>query len=133
MVALAVHGAARVVAEVDDAAVTVTHVITAVDSRRQCRRTLKYMLGILRGVWIVSDACACVCVRARSDRHALTCARGAGITASAEAGQWLPEAPFEVQGDLVFGQGRGPTLGRTAAPHKVARRLACAGIPTVCG
>ena len=35
----------------------VTHVITASDDAGRCKRTVKYLVGILRGLWIVSYSC----------------------------------------------------------------------------
>ena len=129
MVALDAQRSARIVVDVDDPTAAVTHVITTADEHGQCRRTLKYMLGILRGAWIVSYACTCrvPCdvARARllpSPAHARgpgSRSSSSGITASAAAGKWLPERPFEIQGDTVFGKGDGPARGRLAAPRKV--------------
>lgn len=35
----------------------VTHVISSVDNKKQCHRTLKYLHGLLLGKWIVSPQC----------------------------------------------------------------------------
>lgn len=35
----------------------VTHIITSVDKDRLCRRTLKYLQGILEGKWIMTPQC----------------------------------------------------------------------------
>jgi hypothetical protein len=38
---------------------TVTHIITTADQDGCARRTLKYLFGILAGVWIVNYECNC--------------------------------------------------------------------------
>ncbi|KAI8979337.1 hypothetical protein BDF20DRAFT_868959 [Mycotypha africana] len=35
----------------------VTHVITSVDSKKLCKRTLKYLQGLLEGKWVVEPSC----------------------------------------------------------------------------
>lgn len=60
------------------------------DSAVVCRRTLKYMMGILRGVWVVGDGWVAAC---------------------AAAGRPMPEDTHEVAGDINGNQG-GPILGR---------------------
>lgn len=35
----------------------VTHVITSVDKKHLCKRTLKYLQGVLKGKWIVDPQC----------------------------------------------------------------------------
>lgn len=35
----------------------VTHIITSVDKQRLCKRTLKYLQGVLKGKWIVEPKC----------------------------------------------------------------------------
>lgn len=35
----------------------VTHIITSVDKRHLCKRTLKYLQGVLKGKWIVEPKC----------------------------------------------------------------------------
>ena len=74
MDALAPQRPARVVMDVDDAVQTATHVITVVDAQRRCRRTLKYMLGILTGAWIVSYECPYQAVLVAPSCDAARCA-----------------------------------------------------------
>lgn len=38
----------------------ITHVISSVNKKRQCHRTLKYLHGLLLGKWIVSPQCRLV-------------------------------------------------------------------------
>jgi len=52
---LARNRKARILSDYDPTAVT--HVVTSVDDKGQCRRTRKYMLGILNGAWIVDFDC----------------------------------------------------------------------------
>jgi hypothetical protein len=35
----------------------VTHIITSVDKKHLCKRTLKYLQGVLKGKWIVEPKC----------------------------------------------------------------------------
>lgn len=39
----------------------VTHVITSVDKKHLCKRTLKYLQGVLKGKWVVDPQCTTVC------------------------------------------------------------------------
>lgn len=38
----------------------VTHIVTLVDENRLCRRTEKYLHGIIAGKWIVDKSCVYV-------------------------------------------------------------------------
>ena len=68
-----------------------THVVTGVDESLHCRRTLKYLVAILRGWWVVSVD---------------------WVLKSIERGQWLPESDFEVTGDMVSGETHAPRRAR---------------------
>ncbi|CEI91524.1 hypothetical protein RMCBS344292_05810 [Rhizopus microsporus] len=61
----------------------VTHIITSVDNKRLCKRTFKYLQGVLEGKWIVTPAY-----------------------------RWLPEDAYEVKGDHVTGITQAPFKGR---------------------
>ena len=66
---------------------------------RLTKRTSKFLLAILAGVWVVDVD---------------------WVKESQLEGCWCTEMPFEVQGDLVLGAARGPTRGREA---RLARSL----------
>eukprot|EP00049_Salpingoeca_infusionum_P008904 m.147595 g.147595 ORF g.147595 m.147595 type:complete len:658 (+) comp14166_c2_seq1:144-2117(+) len=70
----------------------VTHLVCKADTHGLVKRTMKHMLGILNGCWIVSYE---------------------WLVASATAQYWVDEEAFEVHGDSS-GQ-RGPKQGRLAA------------------
>ncbi|ORX59602.1 hypothetical protein DM01DRAFT_1405120 [Hesseltinella vesiculosa] len=70
---------------------TVTHVVTSANEQRFCKRTEKYLAGIVHGKWIVSTD---------------------WVRDSNEAGYWLPERDYEIQGDTTSGLTHGPQLGR---------------------
>lgn len=54
-----------------------THVLVPTDEYGKCTtRTMKYMLGVVRGVWVVSYAWADACI---------------------DAGAWIPEKNFEAK------------------------------------
>ncbi|KAI9271294.1 hypothetical protein BY458DRAFT_509542 [Sporodiniella umbellata] len=69
----------------------VTHVITSVDKNKLCRRTLKYLQGILEGKWIMTPQ---------------------WLVQSIQTQQWLPHDLYEVKGDHVTGPTQGPARGR---------------------
>ncbi|KAG1467164.1 hypothetical protein G6F56_004564 [Rhizopus delemar] len=69
----------------------VTHIITSVDKDRLCRRTLKYLQGILEGKWIMTPQ---------------------WLMGSIQSQQWLPQDSYEVKGDHVTGPTQGPSRGR---------------------
>ncbi|CDH55212.1 predicted protein [Lichtheimia corymbifera JMRC:FSU:9682] len=64
-------------------------------ARRQVRRTLKYLCGILRGKRILDDT--------------------AGISDSCDRGHWLPEEPYLVRGDSVNGYTDAPMRAQQAS------------------
>lgn len=37
---------------------SVTHVITSVDENGACKRTLKFLMGVLEGKWILTTKCS---------------------------------------------------------------------------
>lgn len=82
----------------------VTHVVTplatVVDGNRLCKRTLKYMMGILSGAWIVGMDWVDACIAAN------------GI---------VPEAPFQIHGDMKTHGG--PMAGRRRATEQEHRLL----------
>lgn len=61
----------------------VTHIVTVVDEENVCNRTMKYLLGVLTGKWIVSFDCKYDVIRLQSiffenyfvtmDFHAVVC------------------------------------------------------------
>jgi len=72
----------------------VTHVITeptVFEGKQLASRTLKHLCGILAGQWIVSSA---------------------WVRASVDAGAWVAEPPYELDGDLATNGRRGPSRGR---------------------
>ncbi|KAJ9552244.1 hypothetical protein OSB04_016289 [Centaurea solstitialis] len=68
----------------------VTHVVAAVDSKGACTRTLKVLMAILNGKWIVTVEWVKACVK---------------------AGRVVDEEPYEVQLD-THGCSGGPKAGR---------------------
>ncbi|XP_076912016.1 BRCA1-associated RING domain protein 1-like [Bidens hawaiensis] len=71
----------------------VTHVIVATDSNGACKRSMKFLVAILNGKWIVTMEWIKACVK---------------------AGHVVNEEPYEVQRDTYGGSG-GPKSGRLRA------------------
>lgn len=69
----------------------ITHIITSVNEHQLCRRTLKYLQGILCGRWIVDPR---------------------WLINSMQINQWLSEDEYEVKGDHVTGITHAPFKGR---------------------
>ncbi|KAL9550605.1 hypothetical protein MBANPS3_004647 [Mucor bainieri] len=69
----------------------VTHVITSVDKKHLCKRTLKYLQGVLKGKWIVDPQ---------------------WVIDSTKSKKWQAEDKYEVQGDHLTGKTHAPKLGR---------------------
>ncbi|KAI8993610.1 hypothetical protein BDB01DRAFT_776895 [Pilobolus umbonatus] len=69
----------------------ITHIITSVNKQKTCRRTVKYLQGILDGKWIVEPR---------------------WLVNSIESNQWIPEDSYEVKGDSISGITHGPRKGR---------------------
>jgi len=83
---------------------SVTHIITSSQQTTQndekfrlAKRTLKYMLGILGGKWIVDFE---------------------WVEKSQLCGKWLQEKPFEISGDTIYGRTNAPMKGRQQILHK---------------
>ncbi|WIA17492.1 hypothetical protein OEZ85_014330 [Tetradesmus obliquus] len=104
----------------------VTHVVCATNEKREARRTLKYMQGILSGCWVVSSSwgilsgcwvvssswvSACLDTLAAAKPSSPS---AAADTAAAAAAALVAEAPHEVLGDSSGGAG-GPGRGRARA------------------
>ncbi|CEG83974.1 hypothetical protein RMATCC62417_17834 [Rhizopus microsporus] len=96
----------------------VTHIITSVDNKRLCKRTFKYLQGVLEGKWIVTPACkfrwCCIDV---SKKYIL------GLIESIHADRWLPEDTYEVKGDHVTGITQAPIKGRERIQQDVRATL----------
>lgn len=75
---------------------SVTHVIASTDEKGACRRTLKYLMGVLAGKWILSID---------------------WIIASLEATEFVDEQQYEIQLD-THGIVDGPKLGRLRILNK---------------
>ncbi|CAO3594518.1 unnamed protein product [Absidia cylindrospora] len=69
----------------------VTHLITSVNEQGLCTRTIKYLLCIITGKWIVNTS---------------------WMIESVQAGYWLPEENYQVVGDKTSGITHGPERGR---------------------
>ncbi|KAI8344358.1 hypothetical protein BC941DRAFT_408453 [Chlamydoabsidia padenii] len=69
----------------------VTHLITSVNDQGLCTRTIKYLLCIITGKWIVNAS---------------------WLIESVQAGYWLPEEKYQVIGDKTSGKTHGPERGR---------------------
>ncbi|WIA37707.1 hypothetical protein OEZ86_014592 [Tetradesmus obliquus] len=90
----------------------VTHVVCATNEKREARRTLKYMQGILSGCWVVSSSWVTACLDALAAAAKPSSPSAAADTAAAAA--LVAEAPHEVLGDSSGGAG-GPGRGRARA------------------
>nr|XP_011460685.1 PREDICTED: protein BREAST CANCER SUSCEPTIBILITY 1 homolog isoform X3 [Fragaria vesca subsp. vesca] len=75
---------------------TITHVIAPIDKNGACRRTLKVLMGILEGKWILSMG---------------------WIKACMEAMKLVNEEPYEISID-IYGIRDGPRLGRLRLQNK---------------
>ncbi|KAM7500529.1 hypothetical protein LguiA_024943 [Lonicera macranthoides] len=75
---------------------SVTHVIASTDENAACRRTLKFLMGILEGKWIVSIEWVKACLEAK--KH-------------------VDEQPYEIAVD-IHGIRDGPRLGRLRLINK---------------
>ncbi|KAG6407162.1 hypothetical protein SASPL_130146 [Salvia splendens] len=75
---------------------TVTHVIASTDENGACRRTLKFLMGVLEGKWILSVQWIRACI---------------------EAGEIADEEQFEISVD-IHGIRNGPKLGRLRLLNK---------------
>ncbi|CAK9140262.1 unnamed protein product [Ilex paraguariensis] len=73
---------------------SVTHVIASTDENRACRRTLKFLMGVLEGKWILSIDCQYI-----------------GVKSCIKAEELVDEQHFEIDID-VHGIRGGPQLGR---------------------
>ncbi|CAO3653560.1 unnamed protein product [Mucor fragilis] len=71
----------------------VTHVITSVDKKHLCKRTLKYLQGVLKGKWVVDPQ---------------------WVIDSTKSKKWQAEGKYEVQGDHLTGKTHAPKLAREA-------------------
>ncbi|GFP81199.1 protein breast cancer susceptibility 1 homolog [Phtheirospermum japonicum] len=75
---------------------TVTHVIASTDENGACRRTLKYLMGVLEGKWILSVEWIKACIG---------------------AGELVDEQLYEISID-IHGIRDGPRLGRSRLLYK---------------
>ncbi|KAL6546337.1 hypothetical protein OROMI_022058 [Orobanche minor] len=75
---------------------TVTHVVTSTDENGACRRTLKYLMGVLEGKWILSVEWIKACIA---------------------AGELVDEHLYEISID-IHGIRDGPRLGRLRLLNK---------------
>ncbi|XP_020259871.1 BRCA1-associated RING domain protein 1-like isoform X2 [Asparagus officinalis] len=78
---------------------TVTHVIASVDENGGCSRTLKFLMAILTGKWVLTIEWVKACI---------------------QAGHPVPEEPYEVTHD-VHGCFDGPKIGRSRAMEKAPK------------
>ncbi|CAN7132517.1 unnamed protein product [Brassica rapa subsp. narinosa] len=74
----------------------VTHVIASINENGACKRTLKFMMGILEGKWILSIDWIKACMK---------------------NGEYVSEEPYEISID-VHGTRQGPYIGRQRALNK---------------
>ncbi|XP_068322017.1 protein BREAST CANCER SUSCEPTIBILITY 1 homolog [Pyrus communis] len=89
----------------------VTHVIASTDENGACRRTLKVLMGILEGKWILNvDYLYLIYVR-------ICLSVCAGINACTEAMKLVDEEPYEINID-IYGIRDGPRLGRLRPQNK---------------
>ncbi|KAI8369693.1 hypothetical protein BD560DRAFT_447125 [Blakeslea trispora] len=69
----------------------ITHVVTSVNKQRLCKRTMKYLQGILAGKWIVDPG---------------------WLLDSVKENEWQTEEHYQVQGDHLSGVTIAPAKGR---------------------
>ncbi|KAJ9512648.1 hypothetical protein QJQ45_018844 [Haematococcus lacustris] len=81
----------------------VTHVVCRTDAEQRARRTMKYLMGVAHGCWVVDCAWVAACL---------------------SLGGAAPEASYQVHGDSNGGMG-GPAAGRS--------RLASGGLAVLSG
>ncbi|KAF3534555.1 hypothetical protein DY000_02037613 [Brassica cretica] len=74
----------------------VTHIITSINENGACKRTLKFMMGVLEGKWILSIDWIMACMNNR---------------------EYVTEEPYEISTD-VHGTRQGPYIGRQRALNK---------------
>ncbi|CAA0832292.1 Protein BREAST CANCER SUSCEPTIBILITY 1 homolog [Striga hermonthica] len=75
---------------------TITHIIASTDENGACRRTLKYLMGVLEGKWILSVEWIKACI---------------------ETGEIVDETHYEISID-IHGIRDGPKLGRSRVINK---------------
>lgn len=83
-------------------AAEVTHVVSAANADGLGKRTLKYMMGVSAGRWVVSPA---------------------WVERSVRLGAWAGEAPHELAGDQSVGRTGAPGRNRRAHEDTDGRRL----------
>ncbi|OBZ90073.1 Protein BREAST CANCER SUSCEPTIBILITY 1 [Choanephora cucurbitarum] len=69
----------------------ITHIVTSVNKQRLCKRTMKYLQGILAGKWIVDPG---------------------WLLDSVKENEWQTEEHYQVQGDHLSGVTLAPAKGR---------------------
>ncbi|KAG2244583.1 hypothetical protein Bca4012_023493 [Brassica carinata] len=74
----------------------VTHIIASINENGACKRTLKFMMGVLEGKWILSTDWIKACMNNR---------------------EYVTEEPYEISVD-VHGTRQGPYIGRQRALNK---------------
>lgn len=110
----------------------VTHVIASANKNGACKRTLKFLMAILHGKWILSIDCKSNLLSLFTIISALMLnflsllyhdflhlSYNAGIKACMEAREPVDEETYEITVD-VHGISRGPQLGRLRLIHKVS-------------
>ena len=101
----------------------VTHVIASTNENGSCKRTLKFMMGILEGKWILSIDCKYYQQRNMyvgdiPNQQDVCISFLAGIKACMKNGEYVSEEPYEISID-VHGTRQGPYIGRQRALNKV--------------
>lgn len=112
----------------------VTHVIASINENGACRRTLKFMMGILEGKWILSIDCKYILLFCQQrNMHVWNHIKATkcysvvylllpGIKACMKDTKYVSEEPYEISMD-VHGIREGPHIGRQRALNKVKFRL----------
>lgn len=103
----------------------ITHVIASTNEHGACSRTLKVLMAILEGKWVLRTDCKhflIVSISLFTDYssniiHVMS--KFTGIKACLEAGTPVEEEPYEITHD-VNGSFDGPRIGRTRAMTKVS-------------
>lgn len=113
---------------------SVTHVIASTNEKGACTRTLKVLMGVLNGKWIINSDCKLdsspqksfifffFCKENLLSLHVLNLDLFLGMKASIEAFQPVDEEPFEIHLDTQGCQD-GPKTARLSAATNVSIKI----------
>lgn len=91
----------------------ITHIITSVNKNNLCRRTLKYLQGVLEGKWIVDPTCKlCKTFYFLFLFIFYLWFKIIGLIDSMKSKKWQSEEKYLVQGDQASGETHAPSRGK---------------------